>query len=152
MTGKGHLATGAIASSYLLYIQIEPVFSVFIALGILVGSVFPDRIEKIGSLRILPHRGVSHWLGLWVAILAFLLFYISKNGMEGNELLFIALGLSIGSILHILGDIPNYQKVPIFSPTPSFSLGLWKSGQHEWLILMLLITPHAAIYNEWFIL
>lgn len=147
MLGKGHMGTGIAAASYLPYVVEDPFKMILLASSMIVGSVFPDRAETLGPIRFFSHRGFTHWLLLWVALL---LGGAAAYNLTNEDLYFLLIGLSIGSIIHILGDIPNYQKIPILSPKPSFSLGLWKSGQNDMLIVFILFLPHLVLLNSGF--
>lgn len=154
MLGKGHMGTGFAAASYLIYFDSDPIFIGTLATGIVLGSVFPDRSETIGPIRLFKHRGITHWLGLWVILLGIFYYLFSSDPRPLNEqgslgLIYLFLtGLSAGSIVHILGDLPNYQKIPILTPRPSFSLGFWKSGQFDALIVLILFLPHLYFLKD----
>ena len=68
MTGKNHvLFAGALAFT-LGYSPPEAVCIASLA-------TIPDRIERIGTLRILRHRGVSHDLALWIFLYLLLVLF-----------------------------------------------------------------------------
>lgn len=143
MMGRGHMGTGLATSSYLVYSGLEPIVMGILAATIFIGSVFPDRMEKIGPIRILAHRGLSHWILGWVAVFSGSFYYVNAN--PDQIWVWGIVGLSFGSLVHIMGDVPNYQKVPLFSLKPSFSLGLWKSGKNDFAIILALLLPHLYL-------
>ncbi len=54
-------------------------------------------------------------------------------------LIFILFGFFSGGILHLLGDIPNKKKIPMFTPFDGIALNMWESGKHEELTCVLLL-------------
>ena len=158
MTGKGHTLCGIVSG-------IAPASAAYIAGGFIpaitawvftiVGSTAPDWLEfpkevkkKINGktttvlVRRIPHRTITHTIALWVLMMCF--FYISLAGthaMGVPQLLpiisAIGLGFSYGGVVHLFGDLPNKQRIPIFTRYDGIALGLWKSGDFEKTVIVI---------------
>ena len=152
MTGKGHTMCGMVAG-------IAPASAAYVTAGFIpaiaawaftiVGSTAPDWLEfpkevkkKVNGkimtvlVRRIPHRTITHTISVWVLAMAF--FYISLAGTHAYSIpqllpiiSAIGLGFSYGGVIHLLGDIPNKQRIPIFTKFDGVSLSLWKSGEFE---------------------
>lgn len=149
MTGAGHRWTGigaaffAAAVARLLGLPEVPAAAVAAA-----STTIPDWIEipcyrggfRVGSL--IPHRTITHWPAIWIALTCWAWHH-------GDFLGGIALGAAVGAITHILGDAPNPMGIPWLLPHKRLRIGkkgLWKSGQHEFLII---VGYAAAGYGAW---
>lgn len=151
MTGTGHRLTGigaAFIGAALMRInggnETEQVIAGFIAMGT---TRIPDQIEfpsfnngvKTGSL--IPHRTITHWPFLWIALWCYC------NTFDGY-IAAAGLGVAVGALTHILWDAPNPMGIPWVLPYKRISLGkkgLWRSGRGEYLI----VTLYGAL-GFWF--
>lgn len=134
MTNTGHRVTGLISaivlSAAMSNHQLPAVFFC------LIGGTAPDwleiaRTDKETGVRtsIIPHRTITHWLPLWLILLA-----VSIWNMPG---FFAAagVGFAVGGLTHLLFDIPNPMGIPVLNPNKNISLNLWRSGKNEWLLI-----------------
>jgi membrane-bound metal-dependent hydrolase YbcI (DUF457 family) len=140
MTGTGHRLTGIgaafIAAGIMRLLggsEAQQVIAWFVAMGT---TRIPDTIEfptynngfKTGCL--IPHRTITHWPYLWVA----LAWYCYTLGGYPSA---AGLGLAIGALSHILWDAPNPMGIPWVLPHKRISFGrkgLWRSGRGDYLI------------------
>lgn len=152
MTGKGHYKMAVVSSpiiAILTHSLTQSLLIPFLAFILyLSGSTAPDWLEirlKSGK-TILPHRGITHHAYIWALILTlsylhmdesttFLYSYVSEN--VGFFLFPACFGFAGGCLLHILGDLFNYQKMRIIPLFPKLSLNLWASGERESFILFI---------------
>lgn len=140
MTGAGHRATGigaAFIAAAIAKMTGLPELSAAIVAA--VSCTLPDWIElpiyrgglRVGS--IIPHRTITHWPALWLGVIAW-----AVEG-PGGLMASVALGASVGALTHILGDAPNPMGIPWLLPHRRIrwgKRGLWRSGQHEGLIVL----------------
>ncbi|PSV01086.1 metal-dependent hydrolase [Photobacterium kishitanii] len=176
MTGQGHTAAGIVSG-------IAPASAAYVAGGIvpaiaawiftISGSTAPDWLEcprektvKINGSnrkvisRVLNHRGVTHTISYWC--LATLFFYFSLTNQKIFGHLFhidtlvasIALGFFYGGCIHLLGDLPNRQKIPVFLyKYDGISLNLFKSGRWEkttvFICAVISVLISLYIINGW---
>jgi membrane-bound metal-dependent hydrolase YbcI (DUF457 family) len=49
----------------------------------------------------------------------------------------VLLGFSVGGLLHLAVDIPNPMGIPLWVPWKRVSLGLWRCGEYEVLLVIL---------------
>ncbi|KDM90891.1 metal-dependent hydrolase [Photobacterium galatheae] len=173
MTGTGHTLTGLLSGIPLAYLTLSYGAGVTASIATLacctLGSTAPDWMEipytregknKNGNTikvtkRVLKHRGVTHILSVWV-LLFFWSFIYLKDG--ANPLGDLDIPISIvaslfgffgGGIVHWLGDLPNKQKLPIFTTLDGISLNIWQSGNFERTTgLMILIASILFVYFE----
>ena len=153
MTGNGHQLFGGYAAiaAYPLAVTYG-LTGYLLAIGILLGAKAPDYLEcrfRSGR-RIIPHRTVTHYVPLWVVLLAFSLGGTGLGPAQGVFTLGpvpseILAGYAIGGLVHLLLDIPNPMGIPILLPHKRISLNLWRSGQAEWL-LHLAAVPALAVH------
>jgi membrane-bound metal-dependent hydrolase YbcI (DUF457 family) len=140
MTRQGHHASGiliGIAVSAMLLAHVG--WLCVLALpGCAIGANLPDRIEWSGRERWCEHRTITHWWPWWVALTAWALWSLP------HAWAIPVLGVGIGAISHLLLDWPNPTGIPILHPWKRHSLRLWRSGQREPLILIVL-AGFAAI-------
>lgn len=139
MTGKGHRWTGigtaffAAAAARALDLPELPTAVVAAA-----STTIPDWSEvpfyrngqRVGSL--ITHRTITHWPWLWVALGT---WGVLTAGLVGA----LAVGAAIGALAHIIGDAPNPMGIPWVLPHKRHRIGkkgLWRSGQHEFLIVV----------------
>ncbi len=152
MTGQGHRFTGLGAAFFAAAICRFAGLGEFseIASALVAGSAttMPDWLEipfyrngaRAGSL--IPHRTITHWPYLWLAVIA---WGVQDGSLMGG----LAIGAAVGSLAHILGDAPNPMGIPWLVPHRRVRLGkkgLWRSGQHE----VLMTLGFAALgYGAW---
>ncbi len=174
MTGAGHTLTGLIAGIPLGFFAFNMGAGVILSLltvgACILGSTAPDWLEipyssyqknkqgkKIKVIkRVLKHRGITHTLSLWVIgfIWSFLCIKNRQATLFNAELplslIFILFGFFSGGILHLLGDIPNKKKIPMFTPFDGIAFNMWESGKHEELTCALLfgLTVLFIFYEE----
>jgi len=149
MTGRGHRWTGigtaffAAAAARAVGLP-EGVVAVVAGLS----TTIPDWSEipfyrngqRVGSL--ITHRTITHWPWLWVALAV---WGVHTGGIIGA----MAFGAGIGAFAHILGDAPNPMGIPWLLPHRRVRIGrkgLWRSGQHEFLIVL---TFAGSGYATW---
>lgn len=175
MTGKGHLLSGLAFSPFPAFaaFSVGGVESAVIAIAFTVaGSTAPDWLEIqtpvkkrcphtgvkkiIGVKTLIPHRGITHTIAIWGLFLIYSLHmmigvdalspYIESKSID---VIFASmlLGFSCGGIIHLLGDLPNKQKIPIITPWDGISLNLWKSGKNEsFMITLFFCLSLLSIY------
>lgn len=108
-----------------------------------IGATLPDRIETpFGprGLRLLAHRGRSHEILLWLAVLGAWAWIATANPFqlkaEVRELVAPLLGLPIGGILHLLaGDIFTPGGILVAGhriALPLFRTGTWREDLFSW--------------------
>lgn len=144
MTRSGHNLTGLSAGvlfagiAYHLHLDIS---WQLIVPAVWFGALAPDRLEfptrnHRGDLRrLIPHRTLTHWWAVWVALGAW--GYLHP-GMIG----WAATSVALGALVHLLGDWPNPMGIPFWLPWRRHSLRMWRSGERE--IPMVLATALLA--------
>ena len=168
MTGTGHTLTGILGGIPLAVLSYhyggDVIGSTTVVAMTTLGSTAPDWLEipykstskdKKGNevtvtKRLLKHRGVTHIFTLWLTVFLWAFCYL-KAGYDitgvtelPNMLVAMIFGFCGGGVLHLLGDMPNKQKVPIFTPFDGISLNLWKSGKFERTTGALLLASTIA--------
>lgn len=75
----------------------------------IIGSTAPDWMEWIAKLagRPVPHRGPTHWLIVWAAVMAFFALLWDVHG--------IGVAFAWGGLSHVMADSLTVSGVP-FSP------------------------------------
>jgi inner membrane protein len=127
MSKTGHLITAA-ALAYAVY---ERSASPTLTLGTLLGSSFPDIGEIVqfrGRWRtsLIPHRTLTHWIPLYVVIIAALPLVASELPWWAVNLI---KGICFGSILHVVLDMYSPAGIPLLHPFGARrSFGLRRSG------------------------
>ena len=134
------------------------------AIAAFFGSTAPDWLEISHAERdangrwqrhsIIPHRTLTHWVPLWIALLLWsarsLLHTHGAPVLTGSAYAAL-MGFAIGGIGHLLCDIPNPSGVPVFLPVAQgrISLRMWQSGAPiEWLeVLAFLASAVIAVVN-----
>ncbi len=131
----------AIFTASLLLINDQPWPAVLVAT---LASSWPDRIESIFGWR---HRGVSHWPGLWLALLG--VSYWIRDTIVAYVLYWVA----IGSLTHILADFLSKSGVPLLWPHRNVrGLGLFRVGSfaEQMFIVFWLALCVAGLLIGWF--
>lgn len=140
MKGYGHHVTGAITGTTLAiaaikYYDIGSFSAAAAIMGGWIGGTLPDTLEGPARARIIPHRTITHWIPMWLAVLVSCWFPpISTLPEIGRMAVY---GLVGGAITHLLTDWPNPLGIPIKTPWKRHSLGLWRSGENELLIIVI---------------
>lgn len=121
-------------------------------LMVLPGSGAPDwmELEPIrrgrGRHTWIAHRTLTHWVPAWLALALY-----SGWHMAEAPAFALALGFSIGALIHLAADLPNSLGVPLFWPTWRISLNLWNSGRGDALLVLATWTAAAAAVDAaWF--
>lgn len=170
MTGAGHTLSGLVGSVPLAVIVFNATGSVVGAAAAItcaiMGSTAPDwleipykstkikenGIEKKVTKRLLKHRGVTHIVSIWVLIFLWAFLYIKdgENPIFDFELpmLIVSMvyGFAGGGIMHLIGDLPNKQKIPVFSTFDGISLNIWESGKYELLTTFIILSATCCFY------
>lgn len=129
MTWKAHIYS-AFGPSFLAFClptalgyQIPALYRGLFSLSLMFGAILPD-IDLRSPL--LTHRTITHCWYLWTALCVATPFMEITN----PSILMAITGLSVGCLLHILGDMLTYAGVPLglnpFGKT--FSFNLFASG------------------------
>lgn len=142
MTRNGHrltgLALGLLAAPVMLH-------HLGIAAWLLVpsstvGGNAPDSIEWFGHERWCEHRTITHWWPFWLVL------GVASAMHMPSWIAIIGLGLAIGAASHLLVDWPNPTGIPTWHPWLRHSLHLWRSGEHEVPIVLLLFGLVGVVY------
>lgn len=131
------------------------------------GSTAPDWLELAKGVRqrhlfglfakdtwkrasVIPHRTVTHWAVLWIALLVFASVTLRVTLPFISSVIHASLfGFAVGGVGHLICDLPNPTGVPIVTPFPAArrSLHLWKSGdRREWLMVLAAWGAAAAMW------
>lgn len=117
MLYRSHIASSITLSTVVAVASGYP-FTVGFVAKVTLGSLLPDIDEpqsfigrrSFGVSRIIKkkfgHRGVTHSLFCWVVVSIICLFFANP----------LALGVSLGYLFHILGDLFSISGVPLFAP------------------------------------
>ncbi|MDK9790598.1 metal-dependent hydrolase [Vibrio sp. D431a] len=153
MTGKGHTQCGFAFSVFPIMVSYQNVGAIPAALAMItcvLGATAPDwleiRVTKNGESRtLIPHRTITHIIALWTLLAIYA--YCSVKGIdtpyydlpliEHGSVAASLFGFACGGLVHLLGDIPNKQKIPIFTTYDGIAFNLWKSGKNEGLLVAL---------------
>jgi len=96
------------------------------------GGVFPDWIERVGRLRVLRHRGLSHSLILWLCVCSGLIVFLSTVPH--------ARWFASGVLLHLAEDVLTMTGVPLLLERKRIALRLIRTGgPSEALFLVLFV-------------
>lgn len=145
MTGKGHYITGVVVGSASIYTGVGLFEVALITALVGFGALLPDKIEKPLGIKILKHRGISHWFLLWAVMCgAFAGDYFWIHSME-PLLALSGLALATGGLVHLMGDLPNPMGIPLVVLGQRYSLNWWRSGENEFLIILFLVLAHFVI-------
>lgn len=134
MTNTGHRVTGLISAIVLSAVMSSN--QLFAAFFCILGGTAPDwleiaRTDKETGVRssIIPHRTITHWLPLWILLLAVSIWFMPGFFAAAG------VGFAVGGLTHLLFDIPNPMGIPVLNPRKNTSLNLWRSGTNEWLLI-----------------
>ena len=137
MTGKGHrltsVGTGFFAAAVVHLLGYNALGQLIAGLAAASSVTAPDWLEipqykkGVRSGTLIPHRTITHWPVLWIGII-----YAAYSYLDPYIAVTI-IGISMGSLSHILADAPNPMGVPMLWPHRRVSLfgGLWRSGEYE---------------------
>jgi membrane-bound metal-dependent hydrolase YbcI (DUF457 family) len=125
MSKGGHLITAAVIA----YAMYERTASPVLAVATVAASSFPDVIEIVNftggrRLSLIPHRTITHWFPLYIAIWIATLALTSRIPLWGVNMIH---GICLASTLHIFMDLFSPCGVPILTPfgrRVSFGLNL----------------------------
>lgn len=138
MTGRGHQIFGFYGAMLAYPISLDyELNALLISLGLILGARAPDYLEiRVKNRTLIPHRGITHHLLIWLALLAYFAGSISLFPMGdiptlNKDFSSVLFGFSLGGLLHLLLDIPNPMGVPFARLKDRFTLNLWKSGEFE---------------------
>jgi membrane-bound metal-dependent hydrolase YbcI (DUF457 family) len=105
-----------------------------LAAGLIAGASLPDQIEGVigfdalgGRHSILPHRSISHWPPVWIALGALALWLLPTPFST------IVGGLAFGALLHLAIDIGSPMGIPILVPTRNRSFGDRRPGYRPYV-------------------
>lgn len=112
-------------------------------------SALPDQLETIGPIRIIPHRTITHELGLWLAGIAlgawfpFLehlppLLAATLCGMRFRSWM-----LFLPGVLHLAGDAMTPGGVRVFGR--KLALGLFRTGEPVEYVVAFVFAVAAGI-------
>lgn len=140
MTWKSHcLANGAVAFALTHHPEV--------AAAAMLTATLPDQLEAYLPLG--RHRGATHWLLLWLAVMFLLPFYVQRELSEPFTLLInhagrfwstrpfllgtCLFGLALGPFLHVLLDGCSDSGVPVapFS-RQRLKLGMYRTYSQRW--------------------
>lgn len=140
---SGHLATGAASGviatliSYKL-VSFQPLYLFILTfLASIPGGTAPDWLEisswtpETGRQSVIKHRTITHWGILW-----FVLWVISLACIPVVVWATIVFGFATGGMMHLLMDWPNPMGVPWLRIKKRHSLKLWRSGEHEFILVI----------------
>ncbi len=102
------------------------------------GSILPDRIEKIENIRILKHRGISHAIWFWSVL--YFIWWICVQKKDSVFLLYIKFLLE-GVFLHLAEDALTIKGIPIFPfVSKRLALKLFKTGSQIETIFVIVVV------------
>lgn len=156
MSPTGHRLTAvalACAGAWIAWQRIGPAQASLFFAGAALGARAPDWLEgAIWLMRrryaLLPHRTVTHWWGIWIAL-----------GAAGYDFVpgapaWLVFGVAASALLHILIDAMTPAGVPLLHPFAArASLRMFRSGAvlEEtlvaaicWAVALLAIFLHSA--------
>ncbi|MGF1905226.1 metal-dependent hydrolase [Aliivibrio salmonicida] len=139
MNNKGH-CRGALAFSIIptsLSLDHGFIFAFLSFMSCLSAASFPDWAEKLMKL---PHRSLFHTLSIWVGLSMY-----SYSNLGDGPLWCVLFGFSCGGVSHWVGDVPNKQGLPIFTPKDRFALHLWESGKHQNLTVLVIFALSLSV-------
>lgn len=142
MKQTGHRLTGlaiGLLAAPLLLAHVGPTAWLVVPSAVF-GGTAPDRIEWLGHERWCEHRTITHWWPIWFALLGWAAWHLPSIWAV------IGVGFALGSVSHLVCDWPNPTGIPILHPWRRNSLHLWRSGEHEIPILLVLFSMVGGLY------
>ena len=117
MLYRTHIASSLALGTTVAVVSDYPYTVGFVA-GVVLGSLLPDTdepksfigqrtsgISKLVKMRF-GHRGITHSLLCWIGISIICLFFPTP----------FTLGISLGYLFHLLGDLFSISGIPLFAP------------------------------------
>ncbi len=155
----GHLATGAasgVIASLISYklLSSQPLYLYILTfLASIPGGTAPDWLEitswspETGRQSLIKHRTITHWGLLWLFLWFFSLLCIPVIVWAT-----IFFGFATGGLMHLLMDWPNPMGVPWIRIKKRHSLNLWRSGEYEFLLVIVVwaIVSFIAYVFWWY--
>lgn len=153
MRGTGHKLS-AIGTSGLI-VALSPLLSISpwpAILGVIMGVKAPDYLEIpiTASLRLIPHRTVTHWLVLWCGLLGFALIGIYADNGFNSLLNTLLLGYALGGLTHLFCDAGTPMGIPIISPFRRHSFYTFSHPVSQWIFLILFSALGILAFNSRF--
>lgn len=149
MNRFGHHVTGAISGAgvagYLGLISPESAIQATVCvIGGWHGGVFPDAVEHIRGRYWIKHRTITHWAPAWLALIGWLV--LANPDLPAHTYSYPALlAFALGGLTHLLFDWPNPTGIPWIHPWKRHSLGLWKSGRADLILVLMWGTSIGAV-------
>lgn len=146
MSTNGHLlfSISSLILANKLRITNEIVYGnyVYLIIGNMIGSIFPDIDHKYSNLgkffylisalinKLLGHRGFTHSLISWISFLI-IFIKINQHSHVPNELIH---GFLLGYFSHLIADVFTKQGIPLLWPFKiHFSLPILKNNKNDLL-------------------
>lgn len=152
MSPNGHKLTGAALAFALGYIEHQQgnvMEAALVAAGALFGARAPDwteiaRWENGRRYSLIPHRGPTHWPGVWIIGLVLAILYLPSPYVD------IAKGFCASALLHLFMDVMTPMGIPLWNPFTKkrFSLKMYKTGvgSSEWTLVVLCWFGAGSIF------
>ncbi|MFS1429369.1 metal-dependent hydrolase [Vibrio splendidus] len=176
MNRNGHLVSGVLATPFpalVAYAQTDLIGAGLAIMFTILGVNAPDyleirytkkaikkikdkktgkykEVECMASTTLIPHRGITHTLGLWLIAFVLPLAALCDPSLllrmlgdaraaiwliENNYASCMLFGYAFGGLLHLFCDIPNKKGIPIFPfVSVKIKLNLWKSGEKDMIM------------------
>ena len=124
-----------------------------------IGSIFPDRIEKIFGARWIKHRTITHTLSYWLAIIPvgwIIVTHLDKQlllpFMHPKYAIMVSqlwLWFAFGVLMHLAEDALTMSGIPI-TPSKKIALKWFKAGAWQEKIMAAIATGIYGwlIYNS----
>jgi membrane-bound metal-dependent hydrolase YbcI (DUF457 family) len=118
---------------------------------------FSSSRQKWVRVSVIPHRTITHWWPLWVAlafVVVTMLFHVLHLFAARDAEIVIRMALAgfvAGGVMHLLMDLPNPTGIPILSPFARSrkSLRWWRSGNAFEPMAGVLMTAMACVVLWW---
>jgi membrane-bound metal-dependent hydrolase YbcI (DUF457 family) len=155
MAGQAPVLLKALAENTRYFVCSADQAAALACLGILVGGRLPDRLEIPAWNRVLntresliPHRTLTHWPALWLAVAAFIAYAIHDRPFtQAAQVigLWFAAGACGASFLHLAMDIMTPTGIPLLFPFGKrTTLNIYRSGSPGEMVVVLVFC--AALY------
>lgn len=154
MTRASHYVIG-LASAVALAGWLPSGTSVLIGVGIAAGANLPDDLElprrkdAWGNARppVIPHRTVTHW-PWWYAVAL-----VALAACHRSPFALLALGVALGSIVHLLCDSVSPHGIPWLAPfsalKPPFTVYTTRKASEWSIVLPVLLVAIAGALHGW---